>query len=108
MSQLRGFVGCDRVTEQYFLTKDQIQKIYNVDVGSKAKCYVPKSLGLGEFQRSDGLDENKKEQRYCLWEIYDRPTGLVYVICDGYPDYFASRPRRTSAWNASSRGSPSS
>lgn len=87
MSQLRGFVGCDRVTEQYFLTKDQIQKIYNVDVGSKAKCYVPKSLGLGEFQRSDGVGENNKEKRHCLWEVYDRTTGLVYVICDGYPDF---------------------
>ena len=87
MVQLRGFVGCDRVSEQYFLTRDKIQEIYGVDVGSKGRPYHPKTRGLGEFTPTDGLGGERNDGRYCVWEVYNKLDGLVYVICDGYPDF---------------------
>lgn len=88
MTQLRGFIGCDHVAEQYFLTKEKIQEIYGVEV-CNAKAYVSRSQGLGDFSPAEtGLDgDAKKKSRFCVWEIYDRTTQQVFVVCDGYPDF---------------------
>lgn len=77
LEYLPGFVGCDRVTEQYCLTKDQIKKIYRVDVGSDFTPYV-------QNDQDTPVPERKTAR---VWEVWDRSTGLVTTVCDGYPDY---------------------
>ena len=77
LEYLPGFVGCDRVTEQYCLTPEQIKRIYRVDVSKSYREYVVNDTGSPA--------PVKKTAR--VWEIWDRSTGLVTVICDGYPDY---------------------
>lgn len=78
LEYLPGFVGCDRVTEQFCLTPDQIKKIYKVDV----------SQGHTEYEIRDG-DQSAAPARKTarVWEIWDRTTGLVCTVCDGYNDY---------------------
>jgi hypothetical protein len=74
------------VAEEYILTRDRIKEVYKVDVGASAtsRTYVDVS---GRFTPSDNGDKPEDETKFCVWEIYNRVDGLVYVVCDGYPDY---------------------
>lgn len=97
--QLRGFVGGEWVAEEYFLTADRIKEIYKVDVSAAAsgnstgegnpKLYARHSDGT--FVPSETTARNGKVSRHdtfhCVWEIYNRTDGLVYVVCEGYPDF---------------------
>jgi hypothetical protein len=93
---LRGFLGSDWVTQEYLLTPDQIQAIYGVDVGSGfTTYYVNERTGQSEASdggssqgRGDGEgDEDDPRGRAMVWETYSRTDGLVYISCDGYPDF---------------------
>jgi hypothetical protein len=91
---LRGFVGADWVAQEYLLTPDEIEEIYMVDVGSSYTCYDDNGKSSG-YQPSASLDHYTagggehpdQPQRACVWEIYHRKDGTVYVVCDGYPDF---------------------
>lgn len=77
MTYLPGFVGCGHVTEQYCLTVDQIKEIYGIDVSKSYTSYKPKE--------NDPESEAKDTAR--VWQIWDKGAGLVWTICEGYPDY---------------------
>ena len=77
LEYLPGFVGCDRVTEQYCLSPEQIKKIYHVDIGKNYKKYVVNDTDTPAPPREGAR----------VWEVWDRSTGLVCTICDGYEDY---------------------
>lgn len=87
MTQLRGFVGADHVSERFYLSREKIQEIYKVDVGTKGKAYLPRGTAMGEYTPADGRNANPGEARYAVYECYDKPTGMVYVVCDGYPNF---------------------
>ena len=98
---LRGFLGADWVAQQYLLTEDEIQEVYGVDIGSRFHPYDSEggifgaaSTGAGHYEAGGGgagsataKDDGAAETRGCVWEIYNRKDGLVYVACDGYPDF---------------------
>lgn len=89
IQQLRGFVGAEWVAEEYVLSRDRIKEVYKVDVGAgggqaAAQPYV--DVG-GRFQRTENTQDQSEDAKFCVWEIYNRADGLVYVVCDGYPDY---------------------
>jgi len=77
LEYLPGFIGCSRVTEQYCLSPDQIKKIYRVDIGDGYKPYIQND--------PDQVVPPKKTAR--VWEVWDRSTGLVCTVCDGFDDY---------------------
>ena len=90
VQQLRGFVGADWVAEEFVLSRDRIKEVYKIDVGANgtARTYTDQS---GRFKRNEaslsaGAKPNDNE-KFCVWEVYSRTDGLVYVVCDGYPDY---------------------
>jgi len=86
--QLRGFVGAGWVAEEYFLTRDAISRTYNVDVGRSATAYA--KSGEGKYSRTEASSAphgNNDNEHFCVWEIYNRDDGLVYVICDGHKDF---------------------
>lgn len=92
--QLRGFVGCEWAAEEYFMTSDKIKEIYSVDVGSGGTgangdtAPRPYDRGnTGAFAPRDRHNGVKAETYHCVWEIYNRTDGMVYVVCDGYPDF---------------------
>lgn len=87
---LREFLGADWVTQEYMLTRDEIQEIYNVDVGTSYRTY---SAG-GDSEPSTAEDAGPGNEgldgasgRAAVWEIYSRKDGLIYVVCDGYADF---------------------
>ena len=93
---LRGFLGSDWVAEEYILTPNEVKEIYGRDVGKTYTSYRRPDGGLnagaragllqlGPNDREKGTGDDK--QCCCVWEIYNRKDGLVYIVCDGYPDF---------------------
>lgn len=106
--QLREFLGCDHVTEEYVLTPDQVQEIYKVDVSKSFTAYREGSNGKfapgndGSSVGANGSDgkalrTNEASDVCVVWETYDRKSGLVYVTCDGFPD-FLREPASPEVW----------
>lgn len=75
-----GFPGARRVTEEFLLTCDQIKETYGIDVGDAHTGYH--ELANGGVRKGEG--ENAKA---LVYETYDRKDGLVYVTCEGYPNF---------------------
>jgi hypothetical protein len=91
---LREFLGGDWVTQEYILTTDQVQEIYGVDVGKSFTAYTKPKSGNGNatiqavMAGNDPRNRRDSKKGDCLvWEIYSRKDGMVYHICDGYPDF---------------------
>ena len=93
---LRGFLGADWVAQEYLLTEDEIEEIYMVDVGKSftvydenGHCTDTTAEWNTDHYRAGGGDngDHHKHDRACVWEIYHRKDGTVYVVCDGYPDW---------------------
>jgi hypothetical protein len=95
--QLRDFLGCDWVAEEYLLTVNEIKETYQVDVGKNHTTYSRTDTGTDyERARTTWSDSSKSDAPHiddgdsdnCLvWELYNKRDGLVYVLCDGYPDF---------------------
>jgi hypothetical protein len=93
---LRDFLGGDWVAEEYVLSPDEIQETYGVDVGSNYTAYDRLDTGT-DYERARAVwssgksgDSNiseKDSESALVWEVYNRKDGLVYTICDGYPDF---------------------
>ena len=93
---LRGFLGSDWVAEKYILSPNEVKEIYGRDVGKSYTSYNRPDGGmdvmsraslmqLSSSDRTKGTGDDK--QCCCIWEIFNRKDGLVYVVCDGYADF---------------------
>jgi hypothetical protein len=98
-TQLRDFLGAGWVCEEYCLTPNEVQETYGVDVRSSYTSYNRTDTGTDyerayiEWQTSSNAPENdegigKGDSGSCLvWELYNKRDGLVYIVCDGWPDF---------------------
>jgi hypothetical protein len=100
--QLRGFIGCGWVVEEFMLTADAIKETYKVDV--KAGGHATTYHQLNDFSEpvpemfSRDQDNTKAPQTlFRVWEIYSRKDGLVYTVCEGYGD-FLIEPAAPDVW----------
>jgi hypothetical protein len=92
---LREFVGCEWVTQEYYLTPDEVEEIYGVCVTSAYKHYRKSDTSgadavyeeVSATLRGDRSDDPDDCALCLVWEQYNRKTGLVYVLCEGYPDF---------------------
>lgn len=99
--QLRNFLGCDWVAQEYYLSPEQVQEIYKIDVrkaarafnvtkdgsakdaGQQAVAMMSENRGV-DRESPDGFPDNAVVE---VHEIYSRKDGLVYTICTGFPDF---------------------
>jgi hypothetical protein len=93
---LRGFLGADWVAQEYLMTPDEIEEVYMIDVGSGFISYDEDGNSTGgQHYYAGGGGNNADEpgesddcnELACVWEIYNRKDGNVYVVCDGYSDF---------------------
>jgi hypothetical protein len=114
---LRNFLGADWVAEQYLLSPNDIEEIYGIDVSKSFVAYnrgdmrgpdpvhmaaqmygnfygdYPYGTNYSQPYNYDWTDktttrQNERQSNYgMVWEIYCRKDGLVYTVCDGYPDF---------------------
>lgn len=95
--KLRGFLGCDWVAEEYILSPNEVKEIYSVDVGKNYTSYKRPDGGADITTRANGMlqllpaqqmkGKGADKQCCCVWELYNRKDGMVYVVCDGWPDF---------------------
>jgi hypothetical protein len=96
---LKHFLGTDWVAEEFILSTNEIEEIYGVDVRNHSTEYsrsdirgpdpvaMAREWSSGEYGDGRGSWGDADEAFACVWEIYSRKDGLVYVICDGYDDF---------------------
>ena len=78
-TQLVGLVGCKKLAHQFEGTPASIKRDFGVDVSKSFTAYKP-----------DGRVKKKsdnKPDKLVWYEVYDSTTGLVYCVCEGYPDF---------------------
>ena len=92
--QLRGFVGASWIAHELYLTVEEVKEIYGVDVKDSYRSYDMKGRLSGEgddYKNNLSLDEVSQEGAphglVLVYECYDRKTGLMYCIADGYKDF---------------------
>lgn len=85
--KLMGWIGTSWIAEEYVLSCDQVKETYGVDL--KKGDYSSYSPIAGQpfsaAKKQSGKDGGGNLA--CLWHIYDRTTGLEYVVADGYKDF---------------------
>ncbi|API60539.1 hypothetical protein BSL82_15650 [Tardibacter chloracetimidivorans] len=90
---LIGWVGSNWLAKEVILTPDRVKEVYGVDLGKNYAAYkVSNSTPWGAAKQSYGMANGSPyaktgEGLACVWHVYDRDTGLEYVIADGYPDF---------------------
>jgi hypothetical protein len=78
--QLRGFIGADRITHEIKMTPERVQEVFGIDLGKNFTSYTDGGKkAVTESERDGALA--------CVWEVQQKSTGLVYTVCDGYPDF---------------------
>ncbi len=77
--QLNGFLGAKFVAEEFLLTREQVKEIYKIDLGTGYTHYSPGNHLVHHEKDGKGLA--------MVWERYDINDGMVYTVCDGYPDF---------------------
>ena len=90
--QLRGFVGANWIAHEMFLTPEEVEEIYQIDLGEKFKSYDVQGRLIDmtdpyskttSFDDTDGVRQGLVQ----VCEVYDKRTGLQYCIADGYEDF---------------------
>lgn len=81
---LVGFVGSDWVAEEQCLTPEEIKETWKRDISKSYKRYSVWYDGQINEARSHSEDS---ECLACVYTVFNRRTGLVYVVCDGYDDF---------------------
>lgn len=88
--QLEGFVGSPYLTERYWLTDEEIQKIYGVDVRASAQSHVSDNRDAKWSLKNVMTEKNRigrpKDARE-VFEVQDRDTGSIFTICRGHDGY---------------------
>ena len=93
--QLRGFVGATWIAHEMYLSPEEIDEIYGVDIKDDYLQYdLNGRTSSGKdhynmiFQTHEGKSsENMRDGLALCWEIYDKSAGLMYVVCDGHNDF---------------------
>jgi hypothetical protein len=91
--KLVGFIGARHLTIEYEFTDEEVRELFDVDLGKDYTGYTPtgdKAGGEDQADLFDGDDSkpNNKASKLCrVWKYYDKPSGLVYYVADGYPNF---------------------
>lgn len=90
--QLRGFVGARWIAHELFLTPAEVKEIYGVDLQDKFTPYDTKgrrqdSSTMSKAAIAATTNEDAAKGLACVYEVYDKPSGLVYVVAEGYNDF---------------------
>lgn len=96
---LTGFVGARWITLDYMFTPDQIEEIFGVDIGKNYNGYNysgqrPEEKSFMQVSAESDPDYDKVgkgEGLVCVSKHYDKTSGLVYYVADGY-DRFLREP----------------
>jgi hypothetical protein len=92
---LDGFIGARHISIEYLYTCNEVREIFGVDLGDGYTGYTTNAGSTREISANDVLDDDyewsapkdKKSGMVCVWKHYDKPSGLVYYVADGYAGF---------------------
>ncbi len=85
---LEGWLGTEWLAEEFLLTCEQVKSLYKVDVGTDFTAYGEAGTEQKQKNLFSGSDSRFKQEQYVLvWQVYDKATGTMFVIADGYKGY---------------------
>lgn len=88
--QLVGFVGARWITIESMYSPDDVRKIFKVDL-KKGEYTGHADNGKedegGTSSKKSGGELESTEKFARVWKHYDRASGSVYYLCDGYKRY---------------------
>ena len=97
-----GFIGASHLTVEYLYTPNQVREIFGIDLENQFSPYrfnaetdEKNDYTNENFVADDVYDDQDQEQRQpqekrgmvCVWKHFDKPSGLVYYLADGYKDF---------------------
>lgn len=92
--QLDGFVGARHLTIEYAYSVEEVEEIFGVDMEDGYTSYETDDATSRDAGANTVHDDNyipttsdKKGGMVCVWKHYDKPTGLVYYVADGYKGF---------------------
>lgn len=95
---LSTFLGAEWVAQEYMLTEDRIEEIYNIDVGGKYRAYREiETKTDSPIWVPESSKQEEGEKFAAVYEIWSKKDGQVFVICDGFPD-FIQEPAAPDVW----------
>jgi hypothetical protein len=93
-TSLDGWVGADWLTEEIFMTTDEVKEFYQLDIGNAGSSntpgtgYIAYSTSGTEYRQNPRPDiSGKRDDLVCVWMMYHKPTGLKFEMADGYKDF---------------------
>jgi len=83
---MTGFIGANWIAVEMFMSPEKVKKFYQVDVGQRFTHYNQNNTQTksGNSHR-DSKVKDKRTVR--VIEYYDKPTGTMYTLAEGYPDF---------------------
>lgn len=92
---LDGFLGARHLSVEYTYTPSEVREVFGVDLGEGYTPYRAVNGTTRGVSDDDVLDQDyewappgeKKSGLVCVWEHYDKATGLVYFVADGYAGF---------------------
>lgn len=83
--KLMGWIGAEWVAKEILLTPERVKQVYGVDLGKKFTAY--RHVAGSPQHAADRKTKDRENGLACIWEKYDKDTGIKYVIAEGYPDF---------------------
>lgn len=94
---LVGFIGAGHLTIEYLYTAERVREVFGIDLEGKYTAYQPDgkrgdgySAAVVDDEQPDLPILGEKKQNaglVCVWEHFDKASGLVYYLADGFKGY---------------------
>jgi adenylate kinase family enzyme len=89
--QIRGFVGARWIAHAMFFSQQEYKEIYKKDPAG----YIPhtvkgRSHDSSRASIADSSPTSKdvvEENMICVYQVFDKPSGMVYEVADGCTDF---------------------
>ena len=90
---LDGWIGADWLTEEIFMTPDEVKEFYQLDLAGTSTPatgpgYAAYSTNGTEYRQNPRNDlSGRRDDLVCVWMMYHKPTGLKFEMADGFKDF---------------------
>lgn len=88
-TQLTGWVNADWIAIESILDPEVIEATFGADIDDEFTAYDEYDDKGQSKPRPvwESRADTRQKKKACVWGVYDKTSGLVYWICDGYGDF---------------------